>query len=82
MKIVGDLYVVVTDLQKDVFLFGTHVASAAVAVLQLIELLRNRLGHLNLKDSSAETLNVLEKKRMKDVIDIPHLEDSPILPDL
>lgn len=49
-RIVGDLYVVVTELQKDAFLFGTHVASASVAVSQPIELLHNRLGHLNVQD--------------------------------
>ena len=31
LRIVGDLYVIVTDLQKDAILFGTHVASAAAA---------------------------------------------------
>ncbi len=50
LRIVGDLYVVVTDLQKDVFLFGTHVASAAVAILQPFELLHKCLGHLNLEN--------------------------------
>ncbi len=49
LRIVGDLYVIVTDLQKDAILFGTHVASAAAAVLQPIELFHNCLGHLNLE---------------------------------
>ena len=34
-RIVGDLYVVVTDLQKDAFLFGTHVASTSILKLLL-----------------------------------------------
>ena len=37
---------------------------------------------LGIEDSSAETLNALEKENMKDVIDIPHLQDPPILPDI
>lgn len=36
---------------------------------------------LGIEDSSAETLHVLEKEKMKDVIDIPHLKNPPILPD-
>ncbi len=49
-RIIVDLYVIVTNLQRDASLFGTHVTLAAVAVLQPIELLHNRLGHLNLED--------------------------------
>lgn len=36
-RVVGDLYIVITDLQKDALVFGTHVASAAIAVLQSIK---------------------------------------------
>ncbi len=36
---------------------------------------------LRIKHSSAKTLNVLAKKKIKDVIDISHLEDLPILPE-
>ncbi len=49
-RIVCDLYVIVTDLQNDAFLFGTHVASAVVAVSQPIESLHNCLGYYNLED--------------------------------
>ena len=34
---------------------------------------------LGIEDSSAETLNMVEKEKMKDIIDIPHLEDPSIL---
>ena len=37
-------------MQKDAFLFGTHVTSASVAVLQPIEWLNNCQGHHNLED--------------------------------
>ncbi len=50
LRVVEDLCIVVTDLQKDAFLFGTHIAPAAVVVLQPIELLHNRLSYRNLED--------------------------------
>ncbi len=36
---------------------------------------------LKIEDSLAESLNVSENEKMNDVIDIPHLEDLPILSD-
>lgn len=42
-----DLYFVVIDLQKDIFVFRAYVTSAATAVLESIELIDNCLGYLN-----------------------------------
>lgn len=50
MRIVEDLYVIVTDLQKDVVLFGSDVACAAVAVSQPIKLLHHCQVHLDFDD--------------------------------
>lgn len=49
-RVVRDLYLIVTDLQKNAFLLGTYIVLAIVTVLQLVELLYNCLDHLNLED--------------------------------
>lgn len=50
LRVVGDLYIIVIDLQKDVFILGTYVALATIVILQFIKLLYNCLSYLNLED--------------------------------